>query len=277
MQIAAFFENILQGALAEKLTLREALKRMQDAGMENLYVGTMGIEWAKRAGVEEDVFETCKELGIGIEGMHGFFDFGHHPEDESYRDFIDLAAEHGAGNVLIVPGMIPDDEQARRGEMLQNMKSVLIKAVAYGREKGVAVSMEDIDGMQAPFNCIDGLDWFMQEVEGLQCSFDTGNFVMFSEDELEAFERFRDKICTMHVKDRGTVKLHEGDRVVVCADGTELYPVAVGYGNIRIKEMFTRLKAQGYDGGLIAEIFNCDGDYMLDSIAKSIEWIKANW
>lgn len=277
MHIAAFLENILQGARAQDIPLRDALKMMQDAGMEKIYVGTMSINgFMGMPGLGEGVFDTFEELGIGVEGLHGFFDFGHHPEDESYRDFIDLAARHGAPNVLIVPGMIPEEDAHRRDEMLANMKSVLIKAVAYGREKGVIVSMEDFDGLTAPFCTIDGLDWFMQEVEGLQCSFDTGNFVMYREDELEAFERFRSKICTMHLKDRGTTRIYEGDSAVTLADGSQLYPIPVGYGIIRVREIIDGLKAQGYDGGLIAEIFGCDGAHMLPSIAKSIRWIRDN-
>lgn len=275
MHIAAFYENILQGALAEKMPLRDVLKTMQDAGLEKLYVGTMGIEWTERAGLGVDIFELCDELGIGIEGMHGWFDFGHNPEDEGYKDFIDLAVRHGAGNVLIVPGMIPKEEEDRREELIQNIISAMRRAVAYGREKGIAVSMEDFDGLQAPYCTVDGLDRFMREVDGLQCSFDTGNFVMYHEDELEAFERFRDKICTMHLKDRGTTRMHESDGACVCADGVELYPAPVGYGVMHIKEIIDRLKAQGYDGGLIVEIFGCDGNHMLESVKKSIEWIKS--
>lgn len=271
MHIAAFLENIAVGAAAEGIPIKEALERMMDAGMEKLYLMPQSIE---RCGGEEFI-ATLEELHLPVEGMHCFFDFGHHPEDESYRDFIDTAARLGAGNVLIVPGFIPKENEDQRDEMLENMKNVLIKAVAYGKEKGVAVSMEDFDGLMAPFCTVDGLDWFMQNVDGLQCSFDTGNFVMYHEDEVEAFRRFRDKICTMHVKDRGTVKLHENDRQTVCADGAEFYPIAVGSGVIKVAEIIGLLKEQGYEGGLIAEIFNCDGAYMLDSIAQSIKWIKS--
>ena len=271
MHVAAFFENIAVGAQAEGITIKEALQRMMDAGMEKLYIMPQSIE---RCGGEEFV-ALLKELKLPLEGMHCFFDFSHHPEDESWRDFIDTAARLGAPKVLIVPGFIPKDEEDKRDEMLENMKGVLIKAVAYGKEKGVAVSMEDFDGLMAPFCTVDGLDWFMQNVEGLQCSFDTGNFVMYHEDEVEAFKRFRDKICTMHIKDRGLTKRHEKDWYTTCVDGVTYYPTPVGSGFIKIAEIIGMLKEQGYDGGLIAEIYGCEGQYMLESIAQSIRWLHS--
>lgn len=272
MYTAAFLENILTGAEAEGISVREALQRMKDAGLQKLYFSPQGME---HAGGEEKLLDVLKELGLGVEGLHCWFDLPHHPEDEGYKKLIDLAVRAGAGNVLIVPGMIPKDEGARRAELLENMRAALVKAVAYGHEKGVDVSMEDFDGLAAPFCTADGLDWFMQNVHGLKCSFDTGNFVMYHEDETAAFERFRDKICTMHLKDRGTSKLHEKDWPCVCADGVTYYPTPVGTGFIRIAEIIDRLKERGYDGGLIVEIYGCEGEYMLESIAQSIRWVNS--
>jgi sugar phosphate isomerase/epimerase len=69
----------------------------------------------------------------------------------------------------------------------------------------IAVSMEDFDGLEAPYCTIAGLNDFLTDVPGLACSFDTGNFIMYQENELEAFQLFRDKICTVHLKDRRKV------------------------------------------------------------------------
>lgn len=271
MHIAAFFENIFAGAQAEGITVKEALRRMMDAGLEKIYISPQGIEDAGG----EALIATLQELRLPVEGLHSWFDLAHCPEDESYRDLIDMAVRLGAPNVLIVPGLIPKEDVDRRGQMIENIKNALVKAVAYGKEKGVAVSMEDLDNLDAPFCTADGLDWFMQNVDGLQCSFDTGNLVMYHEDEAEAFERFRDKVCTMHLKDRSLTRLHEKDWPLVCADGAICYPAPVGSGFIKIAEIIGKLKQQGYEGGLIAEIYGCDGEYMLDSIARSIRWIKS--
>lgn len=49
----------------------------------------------------------------------------------------------------------------------------------------IAVSMEDFDGLEAPYCTIAGLNDFLTDVPGLACSFDTGNFIMYQENELE--------------------------------------------------------------------------------------------
>lgn len=271
MYIAAFFENIAEGAKAKGIPLREALEQVRDAGMEKIYIGTGSIE-----SMGEPLFQLLEEMQLPVEGLHGWCNCKEQPDDGKYKDFVDYAVRCGAPNILIVPGMITPEEEDRREEILQNMKVAMTKAVAYGKEKGIIVSMENFDGMTAPYNSVQGLNWFMQEVDGLQCSFDTGNFVVYHEDELQALEVFLDKICTLHVKDRSKTRLQENDRAFTCADGVELFSAPVGSGFMQIKEIINRLKETGYDGGLIAELYGCDAENMLDRILQSVRWLKEN-
>ena len=69
--------------------------------------------------------------------------------------------------------------------LVRNMKIAMSHAVLYGQELGITVSMEDFDGLEAPYCTIAGLDEFLRDVPGLACSFDTGNFIMYQENELE--------------------------------------------------------------------------------------------
>lgn len=271
MHVAAFLENIIDGAKGKGISLKEALKLVQAAGMEKIYVGKGSIEQ-----MGNSLFELFKELELPVEGLHGWFDFGHHPEDEGYKQFIDCAIQCGASNILIVPGLIPEDEEYQREQQKQNMKTGMENAVAYGREKGIAVSMEDFDGLAAPYCTVEGLNWFMQEIDGLQCCFDTGNFVMYHENELKALDVFLGRICSVHVKDRSRTRLHENDGVCLCADGAKLYSSPVGDGFMQIKEILTRLRETGFDGGIIAEMYGCDQTHMLDGIIRSVKWLKEN-
>lgn len=127
---------------------------------------------------------------------------------------------------------------------------------------------------QIPYCRIDGVSEFLANVPGLQFSFDTGNFVMYHEDEVEAFELFKDKICTVHLKDRGHGKEQP---VVICADGEKVCTVPVGDGFIHIKEILLNLKQLGYDGGLIAEMYGHAAENMYDGIRKSVKWIRETW
>lgn len=267
MKIAVFYENILEGINKEGLQEEEVLRELHHLGMELVYIGYDNLE-AKR----DILLPLFAEIGLKVEGLHWTFDFGLHPENQGYKRVIDLAKEAGAGNILIVPGMISREQQVRREQLLLNMKKALADAVKYGEEKGIAVSMEDYDSLEAPYNSLEGLKWFLDGVEGLKCSFDTGNFVMYHQDEWEAFRLLRDKICTLHLKDRSETPINLGDGSVTCADGKIMYSAPVGSGCMKIAEILQELDRDGYTGNVIVELFGYT--HTLDGIRQSIEWLK---
>ncbi|MBQ7371707.1 MAG: hypothetical protein IJW67_07485, partial [Blautia sp.] len=64
---------------------------------------------------------------------------------------------------------------------------------------------------------------------------------------------------------------------VICADGEKMGAVPVGDGVMQIKEIMSRLKSQGYDGGFVAELFGYPSEFMAEGIRKSVKWIKETW
>ncbi len=269
MEIAAFYENIAQGAESLHIPVEEALKSLKEKGMTRVYLCDRTFYEVK-----DDLMPVLKGLGIAIEGFFSFGDYGHAPDSESYKELIHLAKDCGAGNVLIVPGMIGEDEKDQAEILVKNMIHAMANAAAYGKSQGVCVSMEDFDGLAAPFCSVKGLKAFMDAIPELYCSFDTGNFIMYHEDVTDAFELFKDRLCTIHMKDRSDTPLYPGDRAKVCADGVKKYPSPVGYGNIAIKEILSRLKEIGYPGNVIVEMMDCDGEHVLEGIEKSVLWLK---
>ena len=269
MVVSAFFENILSGARAKKIPLAEALSRMRDAGLETVYVGRDSV-----AEFGDGLLSLLEPLNLKVEGLHGWFDFGADSAAEDWKEFIDTASRWGAKHVLFVPGLIENPEEKPR--RMENMVSSLKKAVAYGREKGIAVTMENLDQITAPYNCAEGLRWFFSRVEGLQCCFDTGNFVIHKENELALLDEFLSNVRAVHVKDRSKVKLHPKDAACICGDGSVVYPAPVGDGCMQIPAILNRLKDAGYEGSLIAELYGCDEDYQFDAMVKSVEWLKSH-
>ena len=272
MKVAAFYENILEGAKASGIPVLQAVRELMGEGLDLLYASVYSAR-DENSGMPEVIRET----GIGVEGLYGFYDFGHHPEDESYRELIDTAAELSAGNVLIIPGFIQDEEKDTYDEQVTNMKAALKRAVSYGKEKGVAVSLEDVDNLNVPVNSIAGLKAFFDDIPGLSYSFDTGNFCMYHEDEMEAFSLFRDKICTVHLKDRSEGPVNEDDRFKFDAEGGKVYPAVTGTGTIRIKEILESLKASGYTGNVIAELYDYSPSRMLTGIKESVAFVRETW
>ncbi len=268
MKVSAFYENIVTGAEASGIDMHSALEQLKKAGMDRIYL--MPQSWEKD---KELLKEALPLLGIEVEGLHSWIFFQKNPSDASYRGVIDLAAELGAEHVLFVPGMLTVGNTRRD---IDNILTGMRAAVSYGNEKGIHVLMENFDGLLSPFNSIAGLQYFMDSIPGLGCAFDTGNFVMFREDELEAAALFADRIRFIHVKDRALSPLRPGNRKKLCADLSEVYPCAVGSGYIRIKEIFDYLAARDIKANAVAELFDCDPGFMLEDIEASVRWIKEN-
>ena len=269
MKVSAFLENIRTGAQSANLPLEKALSRIQAAGLETVYVGRDSI-----AELGQPLFEMLKKLGLPVEGLHGWFNFADHPEGEDWKGFLDTASQVGAGHVLFVPGLVDTDDLEARRIKMENMVKVLRQAVAYGRERGIAVTMENLDQITAPYCSVAGLSWFFSQVEGLQCCYDTGNFIIHRENELTALEGFLDNLAAIHVKDRSQVKLHAKDDHCQCADGGIMYPAPVGYGCMQISGILDKLKEVGYTGSLIAELYGYDPDFMLEGMEESVAWLK---
>ncbi len=267
MKIAAFYENIVYGAQEKGISVKDALDELKAEGLEMIY-----IAWDSLKGREEELAALFQEKNLLVEGLHQHFDFGRHPEDESYKAYIETALKMGASNCLIVPGMILKEDEEKRGEMLENMAAAVKKAVAYGSERGISVCMEDYDSMLSPYNSADGLAYFLENIDGLKCAFDTGNFVCYREDERKAFNRFADKICTVHLKDRSDSAHMEGDSACICHDGSSAFTTTVGSGYIHIKEILEQLKDKSYEGNVIVELYGYEDT--LEGIKKSVRWVR---
>lgn len=268
MKVGLFYENFLEGIGRAGLPERETLAELKALGLERVYMA-----YATLAEREEELCGMFAALGLGVEGLYEFYDFGHNPTDESWRKLLDLAKRAGAGNVLLVPGMLGPEDAACRKACLENMAAALRPVVAYGKELGIAVTMEDFDGLEAPYCCVSGLKWFMDQVDGLKCSFDTGNFIMDREDELEALSVFKEKIVTVHAKDRASQPHSPADKAKYARDGSAVYAAPVGSGYIRMGEIVGQMQEAGYDGTWIVELF--DYTDMMDGIRQSIMWLAA--
>ena len=266
MKISVFYENLLDSVRATGLQAEEALGRLREAGIDGIYLNAESWERDR-----DFLRETLAKQNLCVTGMHAFCDFPAEPDTTRYRRIIDLAVESGADNLLLIPGMLSTGNTRRD---LDHILEGTRKAVAYGQTMGMPVLMEDFDGLQSPYNCMAGLKYFLDSVEGLGCAFDTGNFAAFHEDELSAFDLFADKIQTVHLKDRSRTPQHEGNSPFICADGNPVYACAVGSGYIRIAEILQRLQARNYQGNLIVELYACDPHYFMEDALNSLEWLK---
>ena len=267
MKIAVFYENIYDGAIEANKRPETVLEDLTQQGLKMIYLSP--ASWRRD---EKWLAPLLERLGLAIEGMHVHLDFVARPDTLEYRDIVDLASGCGAGNLLIVPGMLSGRNTA---EAVQRMLDGMRRTTEYGQRRGLPILMEDYDSLISPYNSIAGLDWFLSQVEGLGCAFDTGNFVAFHEDEMQALERFRSRIVTVHLKDRVHVTSMPCEHAFICANGEAVHTCPVGKGFIRIDEILQSLRESGYSGNVIAELYGCDSSHLLEDLSSSLAYLRA--
>ncbi|MBR4394099.1 MAG: sugar phosphate isomerase/epimerase [Oscillospiraceae bacterium] len=284
MRISAFLENIGQAARDAGVPMQSFLAQLKQEGLESVYAGYP----TSLKPMRQMVLGLLKAFGLPMEGVWGTVDFLSMTDEEAteeYKAMIDCAAENGAKHVLITPGLFHapgSGEQTSLEEIkdresdIRRMIRLMGEAKAYGESVGVAVTMEDYDWFTSPIAYPEVLRRFFEEIPGLKCSFDTGNFIPCDADVMEEFAYYKDKIVALHLKDRAENDDQGGreKNAYVTQSGRRYYPAVVGSGDMHIPEIIAELNRSGYTGCGIIELFSSTD--MANKLVESIRWLKKN-
>lgn len=158
------------------------------------------------------------------------------PHLESLAHIAELAKIWNTPYIRCFSFFIPEGEKPEkfRDEVFRRMD----RMVELAARKNLVLLHEnekEIYGDLAP-RCLELMEEFGGE--NLKATFDFANFVQCGQDTLEAWDMLKNHIAYVHVKDA----LFDGGRVV---------PVGQGDGNV--KEIFTRLDQEGFQGFLSLE------------------------
>lgn len=270
--VSTFYDHIRAVAEQEGVTVAEAMQRARELGITALEVSSFNLK--DRVG---EVKEELAAGGLAVASVPIFMDLGRNDDVRSQCEpYLETTRELGADRVLVIPGFFaPEDGEAERASAVERMKDGVNRVAEIAKGYGISLIMEDFDNILSPINSAEGLRSFLDACPPLGCCFDTGNFRITGGDELAAYDLLRDRVCYVHLKDRKYAHGVEGKFIPTCTDGTQLLPCAVGSGDIKMSELASRLKADGYDGGVAVEFYGASP--MLDTIAKSVEWVRENF
>lgn len=279
MKISVFYDHIIEATKQTSLSIRDVLKECKNVGIE-------GIEISYNL-LNKDLHKITSDLqdnSLDISCIYGFYDFGKDANIDKAKGHVDLAAKLGVWQILIIPGFLDMEDALQlnsyskskedtfiymdRHLEISNMKHALIGIIDYAKDKGICVSLEDFDGLTAPFARIYQLLWFMENVPGLKYTLDTGNFVFSDEDVLKAYEILKSYIVHVHFKDRGEQEgREEGDY------NKGMASVHTGDGYLPIKEIMDKLKEDKYRGYIAIEHY--DAENQLEYMRQSAKFIKS--
>ena len=183
---------------------------------------------------------------------------------KTVREYIDKLEKNNVSKIMLAPAVT----QAKSIDDYKRMRELLIEgfadAVEYARGSGVTVMIENQSLSTRADSRVSDLLYILDSVPGLKFVFDTGNFFCVKEDAIKAYEKFRDRIVHVHVKD-WTYDLF----------GTYLRPdlprfegTAIGEGLLPNREIIALLAKDGFKGNLTLEINSARTNFaMLDRSA----------
>lgn len=267
MAITTFYDHALELAKQENITAVEGITVLKKMGIDKLEIIDHWIEDDC-----DNLLNNLRETGIGVSALCAFFDFFQDKEAQIEQK-LEYAQRIRAEKVLVIPGFYAQgdtDEQKLEKDkvMIDGVSTFAVKA----KEKGITVMMEPFDSLISPIGSVEGLKKYIEK-SGIYCAFDTGNFIMYGEDEYRAYDVFAGNIAHVHLKDRAENKPDEGGDSIETSSGKLFYPSPVGSGVIKIDQIITRLKKDGYNGDYAIEHFGTPNQLKYHEM--SVKWIKA--
>lgn len=159
---------------------------------------------------------------------------------EKSKKLVEYAALMGTERVMAVP-LISSD----RTEVFE----ALCRTQEEAQRCDIMLSIENFSTADVPFSSFDDIEYMLTHIKDLKFNFDSGNFFCMGLNVLTAFEKFKDNTVSVHVKD-----WVYADKGVLPLGNRFLEGVTAEEGMVPHKELFARMKENGFDGILTAEI-----------------------
>lgn len=263
MKLSIFYDHVTTAAEQSGKSIDELLASAVMAGIEAVDINNSNIAR------NPDMLPAIHRAGMRVACSFEFYNWGG-DEFGSYDRFkvhLANAKVEGQKAILVIPGFLEDqeavklnalldeigipdapvidprlDEFMKNSDAISKMTEMLRGAVQLAAEEGITVTLEDFDGYKAPFARAQGLLWFMQNVEGLRFTFDTGNFIYSDERMEDGFMLLKKYLVHIHTKDRGVEENCIGFKYK-----RGMAPAATGEGYLPIAEYVRKLLDDGYD------------------------------
>lgn len=216
--------DVVESELAD-LTLKEHGEYIRGSGMEfGTFVATADIVTAPGKALEDNRAKV--------------------------KGYIDELDRLGVHRIMLAPNVInaesPEEFYAMREKMVEAFGSM----VDYARGSGVKVTIENQSVAQRADSFIKDCKYIIDQLPDLGFVFDTGNFHCVRDDVLAAWDVLGDRSVHCHAKDW---EYYDYGRIIR-SYMPPLRSSVMGEGILPLKELFTKMKADGYDGSVVLEV-----------------------
>lgn len=264
MRKSIFLDHIITAAEQTGESIEQMIDYVADLGFEGA-----DVKWSiKEAPCCEYVLRQSERLrvaGMSVSCVYRYCLLASGYSEADMRDFFRTLQDVNCSQAMIIPGKYKENRELEAAAIVTALGELCDMAEEYG----VTVTTEDFDSENAVISGIKDANYFLEKVPKLGFTLDTGNFICFGDDPIDAIKVLGKRITHVHLKDRSYTPLTEGDGK---AEFTGLYSAPPGEGFLPIRECIRELKNIGYDGFVTAEHFLA-GD-MKEYIRRSAEFLN---
>lgn len=233
MQIGIFYANLCEAYpdIHDDSILLEKVKKIGYSYIE--------LDIEELMNMNDCFFAKANELGIGF-SVYSFTDencvLKNGMKVENCLEFLN---NHNIHNLMMVcaSGCDKKFDTSVRTAIIESLNRLCDKAEKYG----INVLMEDFGSAHIPCGSCEDMLYFGENIPKLKYTFDTGNFTFFGEDAVTCFEKLKNRIGHIHLKDSTSDKI--------------VKETVTGNGVLPLKRIIELLIDDGYDGTISIEMF----------------------
>lgn len=258
---ATFLSHIYDISLRENISVVSAMNLARNLG----YIG-LDANWTDINENSSDLKKQLNNSDLHLSSVYRFCDLSDAYNQDEMKSFLDVVAQLECTKVMLIPGFFT--EQTDRDTQINKIIEALNNACELATKYNITPTIEKYDYILSPCGENKYLSRILDSVPALGFTFDTGNYIYFDEDVLEGFDKYKDRIRHVHIKDRSFSPYFDGEKPVSeTISGKLLYPAPSGHGIIPIKNCIDRLKSIDYNGYLCTKFFGAER--MLDYLKLS--------
>ena len=210
------FENVLAISKELDLDVLQTLNKLKSIGISSL-----DVKYERLTG-EKSYLKDILISNMNIGSIFSFCPLHEQNDTQKALSMVDFCAEHNVKEIMIITDFVSGGYSS---DQLFNLKQNLRRIVKYAEIYGVSIGIENVGNPDYPLkNALGALD-VLKSVKGLHLIFDGGNFVMASQNALEAAKILAPYVQRYHLKD-------------YIFDGSQFKAVPIGEGLSGCKEAY---------------------------------------
>lgn len=225
--------------------LKRIYKEIRTVGIQAVDVSTIDLQFGGETAVLEalEINELTCSCYLAFISAPGIDQESQEAAIRQGWESVDRTLRLGSRLMMFVPFQYQDAAtKYDRGQMAEQFAAVLRPVVAYAKERGVTVGIEDAPHLDFPMCTAGELRFLLEAVPGLKLIYDTGNMYFGGEDSISFYEGLSQYAVHGHAKD---IRKDTNGNPMECPHGE---------GIVDFQGIFHKMERDGFNGYMAIEL-----------------------